>query len=147
MKMVKSIKRNSAGFTLLEVLFAAMLIGLAISALVSSSGAFTMYNAAGLDLSTSEFLIEEVREMTAPDIFANLSVYNGQVYNPPRDADGTAMPEFAAYTQTVTVEYVNPADLAAHSASATAFRRITVAITKNGNSITSASWIYGILDK
>ena len=56
----------SAGFTLLEVLFAAMLIGLAIVALAVGSGAFTLNNAAGLDLSTAEFLIEEIRELTAP---------------------------------------------------------------------------------
>jgi Tfp pilus assembly protein PilV len=138
MKTVKPRNRKIAGFTLLEVLFAAMLIGLAVAALAASSGAFTMYNAAGLDLSTSEFLIEEIREKTATDSFAALS--NAQ-YQPPVDTGGTAMPEFAAYKQVVTVEYVSATNLATHSNLATDFRRITVAITKNGRTITSTSWI------
>jgi type II secretory pathway pseudopilin PulG len=141
MKTVKSIKRKNTGFTLIEALIAAMLIGLAIAALVSSSGAFTMYNAAGLDLSTSEFLIEEVRELTAPVGFANLGTYDGQAYNPPRDADNNVMAEFAAYTQTIDVDFVTAANLAAVSGTATDFRRITVTISKNGQTITSTSWI------
>jgi type II secretory pathway pseudopilin PulG len=141
MKTVKPLHGKNQGFTLLEALFASMLIGLAVAALVSSSGAFTVYNAAGLDLSTAEFLIEEVRERTAPEIFTTLDGYDGS-YNPPSDADGTQMTEFAAYTQNVTVEYVNPANLAQVVTSGTTdFRRITVAITKNGQAITSASWI------
>lgn len=133
------------GFTLIEVLIAAMLIGLAIAALVSSSGAFTMYNAAGLDLSTSEFLIEEIRELTAPVAFANLGTYNNQNYttpNGPVDAAGNVMPDFAAYRQVVTVEYVNAANLnQVWTSGPKDFRRVTVAITKNGQAITSTSWI------
>jgi prepilin-type N-terminal cleavage/methylation domain-containing protein len=140
MKPVKPLERKNAGFTLIEVLIAAMLIGLAIAALAASSGAFTIYNAAGLDLSTSEFLVEEIRELTAPAAFANLGAYDGQTYNPPRDAGNNPMPEFAAYAQNVTVEYVNQADLTTLAAGGD-FRRITVTISKNGNTITSTSWI------
>jgi type II secretory pathway pseudopilin PulG len=145
MRTVKPLKRRNTGFTLIEALIAAMLIGLAIAALVSSSGAFTMYNAAGLDLSTSEFLIEEIRELTAPVAFAGLGAFDGQVYNPPREADNlvdTRMPEFAAYTQHVTVEYVNATDLThIWTSGPKDFRRITVTISKNGQTITSTSWI------
>ena len=52
MKTVKPLHGKNQGFSLIEALLAAMLIGLAIAALAASSGAFTMYNAAGLDLST-----------------------------------------------------------------------------------------------
>jgi type II secretory pathway pseudopilin PulG len=142
MKTVKSIKRKSAGFTLIEALMAAMLIGLAIAALASSSGAFTMYNAAGLDLSTSEFLIDEIRELTASVKFSDLgTLYNGRVYNPPRDSFSQPMTDFAAYTQTINVAYVTAANLATVSVGATDFRRITVTISKSGQTITSTSWI------
>jgi prepilin-type N-terminal cleavage/methylation domain-containing protein len=128
------------GFTLLEVLMAAMLIGLAIAALAASSGAFTLYNAAGVDLSTAEFLIEEIRELTAPVSFADLGAY-GVSHNPPVDAGGAEMPEFAVYTQQIAVQYVNPANLTLISGTATDLRRVTVTIAKSGRTITSSSWI------
>jgi prepilin-type N-terminal cleavage/methylation domain-containing protein len=144
MKTVKPLKRTNKGFTLIEALMAAMLIGLAIAALVSSSGAFTMYNAAGLDLSTSEFLIEEIRELTAQATFDQLPTYNQnyQAPNGPRDAEGNVMGDFAAYAQNITVENVNAADLThVETPGSTDFRRVTVTITKGGNAITSTSWI------
>lgn len=136
---MKKLKYN-AGFTLLEALMAAMLIGLAIAALAASSGAFTAYNAAGVDLSTAEFLIEEVREMTAPVEFADLDDY-AVTYTPPVDAGGAEMLEFTAYAQQITVQYANPADLTQASVAATDLRRITVAILKNNQEITRSSWV------
>jgi type II secretory pathway pseudopilin PulG len=133
-------RAKPTGFTLLEALLAALLIGLAIAALVASSGAFTIYNAAGLDLSTAEFLVEEIRELTAPVSFAGLSAY-GVAHHPPVDAEDTAMQEFAAYTQQVSVEYVDAADLTQTVVGPTDFYRVTVTITKGGRTITSASWI------
>jgi prepilin-type N-terminal cleavage/methylation domain-containing protein len=128
------------GFTLVEVLMAAMLIGLAIASLVASSGAFTLYNAAGVDLSTAEFLIEEIRELTAPVLFADLGAY-AQTYSPPRDVNGDELSDFNAYKQVITIEYVTPADLTLTSTTATDLRRVTVTITKGGRTITSSSWI------
>jgi prepilin-type N-terminal cleavage/methylation domain-containing protein len=130
------------GFTLVEVLMAAMLIGLAITALVASSGAFTLYNAMGVDLSTAEFLIEEIRELTAPVAFADLGAYNGQTYSPPRDANGDNLSDFNAYKQIVTVEYVNATDLThVWTSGPKDFRRVTVKILKGNREITSSSWI------
>ena len=62
---MKTKKKLSNGFTLIEALFAAMLLGLVIAALAAASGSFTMANGYGVDLSTAEFLIEEMREYTA----------------------------------------------------------------------------------
>ena len=66
MKMNK--KKQSSGFTLIEALFAAMLLGLVVAALAAASGAFTMANGYGVDLTTAEFLIEQIREMTTSAI-------------------------------------------------------------------------------
>jgi prepilin-type N-terminal cleavage/methylation domain-containing protein len=138
----RCVKTNAKlhGFTLVEVLMAAILIGLAVTTLVASSGAFTRYNAAGVDLSTAEFLIEEIRELTAPVAFADLGTY-GQTYSPPRDANGDNLSDFNAYKQVITVEYVTPANLTLTSMTATDLRRVTVTITKGGRTITSSSWI------
>jgi len=138
----------SAGFTLLEVLFAAMLIGLAIAALAVGSGAFTLNNAAGLDLSTAEFLIEEMREATALTAYGDLLAWNGRVYRPPVDIriidspiSEAEMPDFSAFAQTITVQYINPADLTQTQFTDDHLVRVTVSITKNNQPISSASWI------
>lgn len=159
------IKKNS-GFTLLEALVAAMLIGLAIAALAASSGAFTAYNAAGVDISTAEFLIEEIRELTAPlpvtepgwtpvagaalgpnsgetlATYDDVDDFHLRTYNPPIDAGRTAMPEFSAFTQQIMIRNVTAADLTQQAQShSTVFYQVTVTISKNGTPISSSSWI------
>ena len=135
-------KKQPKGFTLIEALFAAMLIGLVIAAIAVSSGAATMVNGASIDMSTAEFLIEEIREQTASVDFDNILTYNNNTYNPPIDISGATMAEFSAFSQQVTVEYVEPSNLEQVSASPpTDFVRVTVTITKNNSPISSASWI------
>ena len=56
--------KNKNGFSLIEVLIAILLVGLAIASLVGANSAFTQSNGAGTDLSTAEFLLEQVRELT-----------------------------------------------------------------------------------
>jgi type II secretory pathway pseudopilin PulG len=140
-------KQQNGGFTLVEALFAAMLLGLVIAALAAAAGAFTMANGYGLDLSTGEFLIEEVRERTANESFDNLLTnYSGQTFNPPKDVTGADMSEFSEFTQQVDIDYVQASDLSQVSAVATDFIRVTVTVTKNGKPINSTSWIRAQLD-
>ncbi|MHC4552237.1 MAG: type IV pilus modification PilV family protein [Planctomycetota bacterium] len=134
-------KYKQNGFTLIEALFASMLIGMVIVSLVAASGAFTMVNGVGIDLSTAEFLIEEIREQTASMTFAEMEAYDGTTHNPPVDISGAAMAEFSAFTQAITVEYVEPDDLDDVAGSSTDFVRVTVTITKNSQPVNSASWI------
>jgi len=157
-------RQYKTGFTLLDALLAVMLIGLAVAGLAASSGAFTQYNAAGVDLSTAEFLIEEIRELTAPlpavdptsgtatigtesgeiavGNYDDLDDFHNKSFSPPIDVSRTAMPEFSAFTQQVTVQNVSPANLTQAVANhSTDLYRVTVTITKNGQTISSASWI------
>ena len=53
-----------SGFSLIEVLFAIILVGIAIAAMVAANISFTKASAAGTDLSTAEFLIEQIKELT-----------------------------------------------------------------------------------
>ena len=127
------------GFTLIEAMVATMLLAIAIIGLMVASQAFTQVNSAGLDISTAEFLIEEVRERTASMDFDSLIAFAGS-YSPPQDIEGSALADFAAYTQQVVVQNVSASDFTVPQAGSD-FTRVTVTILRNGEAISSADWI------
>jgi prepilin-type N-terminal cleavage/methylation domain-containing protein len=150
------------GFSLIEVLIAVILIGLAITALLAANGSFTIANSAGTDLSTAEFLIEQIRELmallpvvdpqtgtatfgpeeTSLTYYDDLDDFDGASFSPPIDANRNVLNDFAAFSQLVTVENVNPSNfeqvVSDHS---TSFVRVTVKVLLNTKEITSTSWI------
>ncbi len=150
------------GFSLIEAMLAVTLVGLAIASLVAANGSFTRSNGAGATLSTAEFLLEQIRELTAalPVVdpepktrsfgpeetsladYDDLDDFDGATFCPPIAADRTTLADFAAFTQQVTVENVNPSNFALvvedHGSE---FVRVTVRVLRNSTEITSASWI------
>lgn len=154
-------KRNKhcSGFSLLEALLAVLLVGIAITALVASSGSLTTVNAAGAELSTAEFLIEQLRELTdmlpgtdpdyLPDMtfvasgdYDDVDDFQNRVFSPPITSDWQPLNEFSAYTQKITVERVSESNFEQVVYNDdTHFIRVTVAITINDREISSASWI------
>jgi prepilin-type N-terminal cleavage/methylation domain-containing protein len=158
--MVKT--KNADGFTLIEVMIAVILVGLAISALVGANVAFTRANAAGADMSTAEFLIEQIRELTItlavidPQTGAatfgaeeggladydDLDDFDNANFSPPIDAAKATLSSFTAFSQQVTVQNVNASDfgvvVADHGSD---FVRVTVSVFLNSKQISSASWI------
>lgn len=135
----KNSTRAGAGFTLIEAMIATMLLAVAIIALMVSNQAFTQVNSAGIDLSTAEFLIEEVRERTASLEFNELPAFAG-TYSPPEDIQGDTMTAFADFSQQVTVQNVSASDFTVPEAGSD-FARVTVTILRNGTAISSADWI------
>lgn len=155
--------RRRAGFTLIEALFAAMLLGLVIVAICASSGAFTMANGYGMDLSTAEFLVEEVREMlatvpvveptqtlafgpesgeTSAALYDDIDDFHNASFSPPVSMDRTVMNEFAGFRQRITVQNVSAVNLdQAVSNHSSDFVRVTVVIEKNNAPLATTSWI------
>jgi prepilin-type N-terminal cleavage/methylation domain-containing protein len=152
-----------SGFSMIEVLIAILLVGLAIASLVAANGAFTKANGAGTDLSTAEFLIEQIRELTTvlpvidpesgisvfgPETGETLAGYDdvddfdGASFSPPINADRTLLNDVAAFSQQVTVENVNASDfeqvVGDHTSS---FVRVTVKVFLNSKQISSTSWL------
>jgi len=127
------------GFTLIEAMMATLLLAIAITGLMLSSQAFTQVNSAGLDTSTAEFLIEEVRARTASMDFDGVAAFAGS-YCPPEDVEGNALAAFAAFTQQVTFQNVSASDFTVPQAGGD-FARVTVTILRNGSAISSADWI------
>jgi prepilin-type N-terminal cleavage/methylation domain-containing protein len=156
------IKTVDSGFTLLECLLAVLLVGMAVTALVAANGSFTRVNGEAAELSTAEFLIEQIRELTdlvavvdpeSEDAFFgaeegsvnnydDVDDFDNAVFNPPITADRQVLNDFKAYTQTVTVQNISPSNfenvVADHGSD---FVRVTVSISLNGQEVTSASWI------
>jgi type II secretory pathway pseudopilin PulG len=142
----KRLIHNPSGFTLLESLFAAILIGLVIAALVASNSAFTMANAAGVDLSTAEFLIEEIRELTANTAFDDLNSLAGDPFWPNNNItpapSSAEIQAFSVFTQQVAVDPCG----SEFGVDNDEFVRITVTILKNTQPVSQASWIRARLD-
>jgi len=156
------------GFSLIEVLIAILLVGLAIASLLVANSSFTKANAAGTDLSTAEFLIEQIRELTvllpvidpqtgpstfgpeAGETLANyddLDDFDGASFSPPINANREVLNDFAAFSQQITVENVNAANfeqvVGDHGS---VFVRVTVKVFLNSKEISSASWLRANID-
>jgi prepilin-type N-terminal cleavage/methylation domain-containing protein len=156
--------KYKSGFSLIEVLIAVLLIGMAIASLMAANGAFTKANGAGTDQSTAEFLIGQIRELTmllpvidpqdelttfGPETdettltaYDDLDDFNGASYSPPISADRTILNQFSAFRQQVTVENVSASNfelvVANHGSN---FVRVTVRVYLNSRQISSASWL------
>ncbi len=149
------------GFSLIEVLLAVVIMSLAVLSLLAASAAFTQANSAGTDLSTAEFLIEQIRELTAmlpvidPDpgagVFgpeeAALADYDdvddflNATFSPPISASRLPLNDFSQFSQHVTVQTIEPANLEQVSATHKGFVRVTVTVSINSREISSANWI------
>jgi prepilin-type N-terminal cleavage/methylation domain-containing protein len=161
--MCKCIRKTAqAGFTLLECLLATLLVGIAVAALVAANSSFTKVNGAAAELSTAEFLIEQIKELTDmlpgtdPDytdltfgcgegslaLYDDVDDFNNKVFSPPITSDRQTLNEFPAYAQKITVVRVSESNFEnIVTDNSTAFLRITVCVTLNGQEISSESWI------
>ena len=150
------------GFTLIEALMAVMLLGLAIAALVGANTAFTHANGVGAELSTSEFLLEQIRELTTtmPTIdpetedtmfgpeeaslanYDDVDDFDGASFSPPIAGDRTVLSDFSAYRQTVKVENVSNSNFETVVGDHTSdFVRVTVDVFLGNKQVSSARWI------
>lgn len=149
------------GFTLIEVLISTLLVGLAISALLAANGSSTRINGAGVDMTTAEFLLEQIRELTAVlpavDPETGTTTFGPEEPNlvdyddvddfnsvtplcPPIDAARTSLAQFGNFSQQVTVENVSANDFSLLDPNSP-FIRVSVSVCQNGTEVCNASWI------
>lgn len=135
-------KNHNKGFTLIEVLLAVILVGIGIAGIVSANGYLTKVNGAGVELSTAEFLVEQIRERTAEMNFSSITSLNNKTYSPPEDSAGTVLTDFSDYTQQIKAVHVTSADLTVVDGGGSSdYVRVTVEILRNARVVTSGSWI------
>lgn len=149
-------------FSLIEVMIAVVLVGLAVVSLVAANSVFTQNNSAALDISTAEYLIEQIRELTMllpvvdPETqeyfitkeatlsaYDNIGDFDNETFSPPIDADRNPLNVFADFAQKVTVQKVNPSDFRQVELDGyiSSFVRVTVDIYHHGRKLASESWI------
>ncbi len=133
---------NKQGFTLIEVLIAIVIVGIALVSLIAANSSFTSTNDYGVKLSTSEFLIEQIREMITLTEYDDLHSFDEEVYSPPKNAEDEDLTEFGAFSQQIIVQNVSESDFEnVVPDGSTPFMRVTVEIRLNSKPISSASWI------
>jgi len=160
-------RNEKRGFTLIEALISIVLLGIAIAALMVSNGAMTSANGAGIEISTAEFLIEQIRELTAglPTVdpqtgkvtfgsesgeslgtYDDVDDFKAKTYCPPINAARTQLTAYSAYTQQITIEKVLATDLTmVDTTGASDFFRVTVTVLLNGKELSRTSWVRVVL--
>ena len=158
------------GFTLVEIAVATAIVGIALAALLAAVGSNTRSNDAGAKLTPGVFLAQEIREWTltlpfsdrdsgdadnppgpdgtSPQVFVDdLDDFYGTdglgtTYNPPRNGRGTAIPELAGWSQTITLTWRDPNDIATPVTAGTSdLISVQVGVAYQGKSVTGASWL------
>ncbi|MFP4104992.1 MAG: hypothetical protein ACLFVU_02785 [Phycisphaerae bacterium] len=127
--------RGAKAFTLIEVLGATIIIGIAVVALLAAMTSGTSVNEAGTKTTKAVFLAQEIREWTMrlpfsdpdsgdadnppgpdgtnPQTFVDdLDDLMDVTYNPPRNGMGNAITDMVGWSQTITLTWRNPDDLA-----------------------------------
>jgi len=162
--------RYNNGFTLIEVLFGVILVGISIACLVATNITSTRANNIAMNLSTAEFLTEQIRELTTllpvvdPEInwetIVTLGPESGEIWSDydevddfdgfdsanisaPISADRKVLNDFSAFTQRVTVEKVSDVNFeqVVPDNYLSGFVRVTVEILLNSEPLYSVNWI------
>ena len=157
-------QHRSTGYTLVEVAIATFIVGVMLVTAMNTLGSATrsqignrQHNQALLLASgmMSEILaqsysdpesgtginIDAGEETSTRADFDDVDDYHNWSSTPPESADGVPLASGDAMTRTVTVEYVDPDNLASTIGSDGGVKRITITVTANDADLTSLSTI------
>ncbi len=153
---------SKKGFMLLDALFAVLLISVAIVSLLVVSQSVTKINAKGVNISTANYLAQQIRECFATlsavdpqtstavfgpeedslELYDDIDDFNAMTFSPPIDIDRNELTDFSDYAQRIFVENVSTTDpdsvVANHSSK---LMRVRVEILKDGEVISKLSWL------
>ena len=155
---------RSTGFTLAEVLMAALVMGVGLTAIMGALRSGTQVNTYATDVSQAVFLAQELRECTAhlsfsdPDseqqdnppgldeasisLADDLDDYNHQAFSPPVSSIGDSLTDMSRWSQAIDITWKDDNDIATNvsdGASDTAYVKVT--IRHDGQVVLTTGWI------
>jgi prepilin-type N-terminal cleavage/methylation domain-containing protein len=154
-----------AGFSLVEVMIATVLVGIGVASLMIATKSGTQVNAAGREITRATYLAQEVREWTLKlpfsdqdpadmdsppgpdgsdpqDFVDDLDDLMDISYSPPRDASGQPISGMQEWSQHITLEWKNPDSL-----TTTVYPgfsdviRVTVTVACCGRDVLTTGWL------
>lgn len=158
-------RRGLGGFTLIEIVVATVLIGLALVAMMASAGSNTRVNDAGTKLTQGTFLAQEIREWSLslpfrdqdpgdlgkppgpdgsdPQVWVDdLDDLMNVTYCPPRDGQGYAIATLPAWSQTITMTWRDPNNLSNTVSDGTSeVIYVNVDVKHRNNLVVSSRWL------
>lgn len=162
---VTTARRGLRGFTLIEIVVATVLVGLALVAMMASAGSNTRVNDAGTKLTQGTFLTQEIREWTLslpfsdqdPGDLGNQPGSDGSdpqvwvddlddlmnvTYCPPRDGQGYAISALPSWSQTISMTWRDPNDLGSTvSPGASDIIYVNVDVKHRNRLVVSSGWL------
>ncbi len=157
--MTPILRRGRRGFTLIETAMAMVIIGVAVGAMLQLIAAGTQVNIAGSELATAINLGKNIKEFsqtltykdptgstTRPTSFAlcnDIWDMDGFTVSPPVDCAARQLDSYGSWSQKITVQTVNPAQVASTRPTdqTIGIAKITVTISHAGHFVHKASWL------
>ena len=140
MKQAIRAKKRAEGFTLVEVTFSIVIIGVAVVSLMMLLGAGTTVNAFGNELSTAVFLADQLRSMTDQSSFDDL-ILNGNQSFTGVDAEGNLVAGLGTYPQILTVQPVNPGDMTVYVGPDPQAVLLTATVVTTSGTLLQITWL------
>jgi len=158
-------RRGQGGFTLIEIVVATVLVGLALAAMMTSVASNTRVNDAGTKLTQGTFLAQEIREWTlslpfrdqdpgdlgnppgpdgsSPQVWVDdLDDLMNVTYCPPRDGQGYAISNLPSWSQTITMTWRDPNNLGSTVPDGTSeLIYVNVDVKHRNKLIVSSGWL------
>jgi Tfp pilus assembly protein PilV len=134
-------RRRRRGFTLIEAALTTTIIGVGVVSMLQLLAAGTVSNIDGAKQTTGINLARNIREMSLQYTFDQVRSLNGGTLKPAVDSQGNSIAEMKDWSQSITVQQVDPKNLTKASSSGTPTAvQVTVSVLHNAEKVSELSW-------
>ncbi len=131
---------RAGGFTLVEVTFSIVIVGVAIVSLMMLFAAGTTVNSFGNKLSSAVFLADQLRSMTDQTGFDDIINDGDQTFNGV-DAEGNSIPGLGNFQQDLTIQPINPEDMTVYVGPDPTAAILTASVSGTEGQLLQISWL------
>jgi prepilin-type N-terminal cleavage/methylation domain-containing protein len=132
-------RRLRAGFTMIEVAIAIVIVAIGVIAVQGLVASSTMVTLKTNELQTAGTLAQSLHERCIGIDRSALLVLSGTTFSPPVDNQGNAITTLPNFSQLIDVDYVDPKSITGTSPDETSLLRVSVTVSKNGEAVLTSS--------